>query len=143
MRVPIRVEFFAGGLRPVATVTLRSTEPHIFGFITAIIDTGSPTTILGSADVQRMRISQIQMQKLTGTEKEVNLGGAQLKTRLLPEAELSIDNKIKVKIPVQVPVKLIKGVPPPTIIGIDFLTEGKLRFSFDPCAKEAYLETPD
>lgn len=143
MRIPIRVEFFAGGLRPIATLTLRSETPHIFGFINAIIDTGSPTTIIGSADVQRMRISQIQMQKLTGEEKEVNLGGAQLKTRILPEAQLSIENKIKVKIPVQIPVKTVKGVPPPSIIGVDFLVAGRLKFFFDPNNKEAYLESSD
>ncbi len=80
MKIPIRVEFFAGGLRPITTLTLRSETPHIFGFVNAIIDTGSPTTILGGADIQRMRISQIQMQKLIGEEKEVNIGGAQLKT---------------------------------------------------------------
>lgn len=143
MRIPIRVEFFAGGLRPMATLTLRSEIPHIFGFINAIIDTGSPTTIIGSADVQRMRISQIQMQKLIGEEKEVNLGGAQIKTRILPEAQLSIENKIKIKIPVQIPIKVVKGIPPPSIIGVDFLIAGKLKFFFDPNSREAYLESFD
>jgi len=143
MKIPIRVEYFAGGLRPIATFTLKSTTPHIFSFVTAIIDTGSPNTILGSADVQRMRLSQIQMQKLIGEEKEVNLGGAQMKTRTLEEAELSLGGKLQVKIPVQVPVKLIKGSPPPSIIGVDFLLEGKLKFFFDPNKKEAYLETSE
>ncbi len=142
MRIPIKVEFFAGGLRPMVALILRSKTPHIFGFINAIVDTGSPSTILGSADVQKMRISQIQMQKLIGAEKEVNLGGAQMKTRSLPEAELSLKDKV-IKIPVQVPVKIIKGVPPPTIIGVDFLLEGKLKFFFDPSSREAYFETSD
>ncbi len=143
MRIPVKVEFFAGGLRPMVTCSLRSNEPRIFSFLNAIIDTGSPTTILGGSDVQRMRISQIQMQKLVGAEKEVNLGGAQMKTRDLPEAEIIIGNKINVKLPVKVPVKIIKGVPPPTIIGVDFLLAGKLKFFFDPAGKEAYLETGD
>ncbi|MBS3077355.1 hypothetical protein J4233_03720 [Candidatus Pacearchaeota archaeon] len=143
MRIPVRVEFFAGGLRPVVTLTIRSEIPHIFGFVNAVIDTGSPTTILGAGDVQRMRISQIQMQKLTGEEKEVNLGGAQIKTRILSEANLSVGEKLNVKIPVQIPVKITKGTPPPSIIGVDFLLEGKLKFLFDPNAKEAYLETSD
>jgi len=142
MRIPIRVEFFAGGLRPVVTLTLKSTTPRIFGFINAIVDTGSPSTILGSADLQKMRISQIQMRKLIGAEKELNIGGAQMKTRSLPEAELIIKDKV-VKIPVQVPVKVIKGVPPPTVIGVDFLLEGKLKFFFDPTNRESYLETED
>ena len=142
MRIPIRVENFAGGLRPMISCSLKSREPQIFGFINAIIDTGSPSTILGSADIQKMRISQVQMGKLVGAEREVNLGGAQMKTRLLQEAEIRISNKI-VKIPVQVPIKVIKGVPPPTIIGVDFLLEGKFKFFFDPSSKEAYLETQD
>lgn len=143
MKIPIRVEYFAGGLRPMITLTLRSEAPRIFGFVNAIIDTGSPTTILGCADMQRMRISQIQMQKFTGEEKEVNLGGAQMKTRILSQAEFSIGDKIKISIPIQVPVKLIKGTPPPTIIGVDFLVASKLKFIFDPSKKEAYLETVD
>lgn len=143
MKIPISVEFFAGGLRPLAVFTLKSDTPRIFGFVKAIIDTGSPTTILGGSDLQRMRISQIQMQKLEGQEREVNLGGAQLKTRILPEATLSIGDKIRVTIPIQVPVKIIRGVPPPTIIGVDFLIAAKARFCFDPGKREAYLEIDD
>ena len=143
MKIPIKVEFFAGGLRPLSTFTIKSETPHLFGFVKAIIDTGSPITILGGSDVQRMRISQVQMQKFTGEEKEVNLGGAQLKTRILQEAKLSVGDKIAVTIPVQVPVKILKGVPPPTIIGVDFLLAAKVKFCFDPSRKEAYLETFD
>ena len=73
--------------------------------------------------IQRMRISQVQMQKLLGEEKEVNLGGAQLKTRILPEAEFIIANKISIEIPVQVPVRIIQGNSLPVIIGIDFLLD--------------------
>lgn len=143
MRIPIKVEYFAGGLRPMAILTLRSVTPYIFGFVNAIIDTGSPTTILGGADKQRMRISEIQMQRLVGEEQEVNLGGAQIKTRILSEAELTLGGKVNVKIPIQIPIKIIKGIPPPTIIGVDFLLAGKLKFFFYPSAKEAYLETSD
>lgn len=143
MKIPVRVEYLAGGLRPMISFAFRSEDPHIFGFVTAIIDTGSPTTILGMADVQKMRISQVQMQKLIGEEKEVNLGGAQIKTRILPEAEICIGDKIKIKIPVQVPVKLQTGTPPPSILGVDFLLKGNLKFFFYPNAKEAYLETSE
>lgn len=143
MRIPIEVEFFAGGLRPLTALCLKAETPKLFGFISAIIDTGSPRTILGGADVEKMRISQIQMQKLVGKEEEVNLGGVQMKTRVLPDAQLIFGNNIRIKIPVLVPVKIIHGVPPPTILGVDFLSEGKLKFFFDPSNKEAYLESPD
>jgi len=143
MKILVRVEFFAGGIRPIITLCLRSENPSIFGFINAIIDTGSPTTIIGGADVQRLRISQIQMQKFIGEEKEVNLGGAQLKTRILLDADITVGGKKHIKLPIQVPVKIIKGTPPPSIVGIDFLLAGKFKFFFDPNSKEAYLETED
>ncbi|MBS3092502.1 hypothetical protein J4466_03725 [Candidatus Pacearchaeota archaeon] len=140
MKIPVRVEFFAGGLRPIVTVYIKSEIPKIFGVVSAIIDTGSPTTILGGGDIQRMRISEIQLGKLVGEYKELNIGGAQIKTRILPEAELMISGKKFKILDIQIPVKLIKGTPPPTILGIDFLLQGKLSFFFDPNRKEAYLE---
>ena len=143
MKIPVRVEFFAGGLRPLISVCIKSQTPKIFGFVNAIIDTGSPTTILGAGDIQRMRLSQIQMQKLTGAEKEVNLGGAQIKTRVLPEAELIFGGKNIKVYSVQVPTKLVRGTPPPTILGVDFLLQGKFSFFFNPDKKESYLEIED
>ncbi|MDP2673033.1 MAG: hypothetical protein Q8O84_04440 [Nanoarchaeota archaeon] len=143
MRIPVRVEFFAGGLRPVISVCIKSQEPKIFGIVSAIIDTGSPTTILGWGDIQRMRLSQVQIRKLEGAEKEINLGGAQIKTRVLPEAELIFgERNLKIS-SIQVPTKLVKGTPPPTILGVDFLLQGKFNFFFNPNKKESYLETGD
>lgn len=143
MRIPVRVEFFAGGIRPMITTYIRSQEPKFVGVVNAIIDTGSPTTVLGAGDVQRMRLSQVQMKKLTGIEKEINLGGAQIKTRVLPEVHLKIDgNNFNIS-NIQVPVKLVKGTPPPTILGVDFLLQGRLKFFFYPDKKESYLETED
>lgn len=140
MRIPVRVESFAGGLRPLIAICIQSKEPKFFGFVNAIIDTGSPTTILGAGDIQRMRLSQVQMGKLAGTEQEINLGGAQIKTRILPEVELKIVGENIKMSSIQVPVKLIKGTPPPTILGVDFLLQGKFSFFFNPNKKESYLE---
>ena len=121
MKIPVRVEFFAGGLRPIVTVYIKSEIPKIFGVVSAIIDTGSPTTILGGGDIQRMRISEIQLGKLVGEYKELNIGGAQIKTRILPEAELMISGKKFKILDIQIPVKLIKGTPPPTIQEFEYL----------------------
>jgi len=143
MKIPVRVDFFAGGLRPILSFAIKSEEPKMFGFINAVIDTGSPTTILSLNDVRKMRVSEIQMQKLTGPYKKVNLGGAQMETRLLPEAELNISGK-KIKLSlIQVPVSITKGDAPPTILGIDFLLAGKFKFFFDVNNLVSYLETED
>ena len=143
MKIPVRVDFFAGGLRPILSFAIKSEEPKMFCFINAVIDTGSPTTILSLNDVKKMRVSEIQMQKLTGPHKKVNIGGAQMETRLLPEAELNISGK-KIKLSlVQVPVIITKGDAPPTILGIDFLLAGKFKFFFDVNNLISYLETDD
>lgn len=140
MKIQVKVEHFAGGLRPMIVCSLRSKNPNMFGFINAIIDTGSPSTILGSSDVAKMRISQVQMRKFVGAEREINLGGAQMKTRILQNANIRIGNDIDIDLPVQVPTKVLKGVPPPTIIGVDFLQKANLGFFFHPNNKESYLE---
>ncbi len=88
-----------------------------------------------------MRLSQVQMRQLEGAEKEINIGGAQIKTRVLPEAELIFSGRnIKIS-SIQVPTKLVKGIPPPTILGVDFLLQGKFSFFFNPSKKESYLKT--
>ena len=143
MKIPVRVEFFAGGLRPLISICVKSQEPKIFGLVNAIIDTGSPTTILGWGDVQKIRLSQVQMKRLEGAEKEINIGGAQIKTRVLPEAELIFGGRNLKISSIQVPIKLVKGTPPPTILGVDFLLQGKFSFFFNPDKRESYLEVED
>ncbi|MBS3098707.1 aspartyl protease family protein [Candidatus Pacearchaeota archaeon] len=143
MRIPIKVEFFAGGVRPIVAFCLRSKQLNLFGFINAIVDTGSPTTILGMADVKKMRISQIQLAKLIGSKREINLGGAQMKTQILSDANITIGNLLNVTLPIQVPIELMEGVPPPSILGVDFLEKAKLKFTFDPANKESYFELND
>jgi len=74
-RVPLEVYHFADNIRIMAHFLLRCEEPKIFMPIRAIVDTGSPMTIIGPADIKRMRLSKIQLNKLEGRHKPINIGG--------------------------------------------------------------------
>jgi hypothetical protein len=53
MKIPLEVRDFAGGLRVMARFLIQSNNPHLFGSIESIVDTGSPTTILGFPDIKK------------------------------------------------------------------------------------------
>ena len=139
MRIPIKVCFFAGGLRAMVSFLLTSKEPHIFGFVNAIVDSGSPATILGDIDLKRMRISQIQLRKLVGKKEPLLLGGGKVKTRVLENAHLKLGD-YSIDVPIEVPVEETKGFSQTTILGVDFLLKTKFKFIFNPDKREAYFE---
>ena len=110
--------------------------------IKAIIDTGSPTTLIGLADMRRMRLSSIQTRKIEGKRGEVNIGGGKVETIKLMDMGLRIGNYIKTTLDVQFPLRG-KDANQPSLLGVDFLKKIKAKFSFDPTRKEAYLEIED
>ena len=73
-RVPLNVSFFAGGLRVLARFLFKSEEPNLVSFIEAVVDTGSPRTVIGSKDIAKMRLSKIQINKLEGRQRPIKLG---------------------------------------------------------------------
>jgi len=143
MRLPLQVHLFAGGLRAMTRFLLISKEPHIFGSIEAIVDTGSPTTVLGSPDLKRMRVSQIQLQKLESRKEQIAYGGGLVKTKILNGAQLKFGDYFECTMPIQIPVDEIKDCNQPTILGVDFMIQNKFKLVFDPIKKEAYFESSE
>ena len=143
MKIPLEVYYFAGGLRAMARFLLQSKEPHIFAPIEAIVDTGSPTTILGMLDIERMRISPLQLKKLESRKEPISYGGGEVETKILQEAKLKFGEHFECIMPVQIIVEKIDGRSQPTILGVDFLANNKLKFIFNPIKKEAYFESSE
>jgi len=143
MRIPLQVRDFAGGLRVMAQFLIRSEKPHLFGSIESIVDTGSPTTILGVPDTKRMRVSQIQLKELESRKEPHAYGGGQLKTKILRDAKLKFGEYFECEMDVQVPVEEVSECNQPTILGVDFMEKNKLKLIFDPFKKEAYFESSE
>jgi hypothetical protein len=140
-KIPLEVGYFADSLRVVAHFLLRSDEPHIFMPIRAIVDTGSPITLIGPLDIKRMRISKIQLQKLEGRNKPINIGGGQIITKVLEKAKLKFGDDLDIEMPIDFPISG-KSLQP-SLLGVDFMLKTRAKLIFDPNNREAYFEIED
>jgi len=111
---------------------LRYEDPHMFLPIQAIVDTGSPITILGIADLKRARVSFLQLKKLESRKEPIAMGGGQLNTKILRSAKLKFENLLESSLNILIPTEEVQGISPPTILGVDFLIENKLKLIFNP-----------
>jgi len=123
-------------------VILSFDNPKIFLPIKGVIDTGSPTTLIGISDMRRMRLSKIQLNKIISEKKEVNIGGGKVETILLGDMGLRVGNYIRTTLDVQFPLKG-EDAKQPSLLGVNFLEKIKANFYFNPSKKEAYLEIED
>ena len=103
-KIPLEVYYFADNLRIMAHFLLRCENPHIFMPIEAIVDTGSPITIIGPSDIKRMRLSKIQLNKLEGRHKPINIGGGQIFTKVLEKTKLKFGDVLDIEMPVNFPI---------------------------------------
>jgi len=127
----------------MAHLLIKSDTPHIFAPVEAIVDTGSPETILGMADIKKMRISLLQLNKLESRKKPIAFGGGRLKTKILQDAKLKFGEDFECVMSIQVPVDEITKCNQPTILGVDFMEKNKLKLVFDPTKRDAYFETSE
>ncbi len=110
--------------------------------IRAIVDTGSPVTLIGPLDMKRTRISKVQLGKLEGKHKPVNIGGGQIFTVALEKAKLKFGD-FEVEMPVDFPIKGEDNSLQPSLLGVDFMLKTKAKLIFNPSKKEAYFEIED
>jgi len=145
MQIPLQVGWFAGGLRIMAHFLIQCEHPHIFGSIRAIVDTGSPTTILGVMDLKRMRVSPIQLKNLETKKGTMAIEGGNLKTKLVKNAKISFSDIFKSEVlDVCAPFDSDDGgFCQVTILGVDFMEKNNLKLFFDPRGKSAYFEKDD
>ena len=139
-RIPLQVYNFPGDLRVMAHFLLRIEELSRFIPIRAIVDTGSPITLIGPLDTKRMRISKLQLNRLEGRHKPVNMGGGQIYTKIVDNSKLNFGTNLEVEMPIEFPIKDDDNPSQPSLLGVDFLLKTKSTLVFSPDKKEAYLE---
>ena len=139
-KIPLEVYNFAGSLRIMTHFLLKIDGLQHSIPINAIVDTGSPVTLIGPLDTKRMRLSKLQLEKLQGRNKPVNIGGGQIVTKILEGSKLRFNNIFEVEMPVDFPIKGEENPFQPSLLGIDFMLKTKARLFFDPTNKNAYFE---
>ncbi len=118
--------------------------------IDAVVDTGSPWTVVSTNDLLSTRLPLHTMQK----GPSLQLAGFKFFRYAIPNASLSFKTEtgelfkgVLSTMGALVPTKLDKKTLDdvrniPNIIGHDFLEENKLGFYFNVSTKTAYLEIP-
>ncbi|MFH1325834.1 MAG: hypothetical protein ABIH49_03660 [archaeon] len=142
-KVPLQVYYFADSLRPMAHFVLKSEELNFFIPVRAIVDTGSPITLVGNLDLRRMRLSPLQLKKLIGRHKPVNIGGGQVTTKILEKAKLKFGDNLETEMPVNFPISSRENFVQPSLLEVDFLLKTGAKLVFNPSKKEAYFEIDD
>lgn len=140
-RIPLQVYYFADSLRIMAHFLLRIEGLPLLP-VRAIVDTGSPITLIGPLDTKRMRLSKIQLGKLEGRNKPVNIGGGQIITKILKDSKLKFGSEFETEMPVEFPIK-DDNPNQPSLLGVDFMLKTKAALFFNADKREAYFEIDD
>jgi len=118
------------------------------GMIEALVDTGSPFTVLSTSDALKLKLPITKMR----SGEPVSVAGFRFFNHQLNNVTLVFrteDGKIftlsHLKVGVLIPTKIdkktleeVKHIP--SIIGNDFLEEHRFALHYDPARKLAYLE---
>lgn len=135
-------------------VNILSRQPHCFGSIRAVFDTGSPTTIISARDAVRLSIplnSLEQGEPIRGFGKG---GIPSKKIKRFVFAIRSTDNQIRnIEMPVHVAdLTTLRNMPQeyqahvmqiPTIIGMDFIRCAGMKLVIDSPNHKSYLESQE
>ena len=136
------------GKRPFPFVTFFLRTPHISKPVDALIDTGSPFTVLSTNDILSTRMSITKMQ----SGETVLLAGFRFFNHPIRDVTINFKTesnelfkvnlpKIGALIPTRFDKKTMNEVKHiPSIIGNDFLEDQKLALYFNPSAQVAYFE---
>jgi len=134
--------------KPFPFVTFFIKTPHISKPVDALIDTGSPFTVLSTNDILSTRMPITKMQ----SGETVSLAGHHFFNHPIKNVTLNFrtesDELFKVNLPTigsLIPTKIdkktmdeVKAIP--SIIGTGFLEDQKLALYFNPSAQTVYIE---
>jgi len=129
-------------------VSFVARSPRFFGVVEALIDTGSPFTVLSTLDAMKMRLPIKSMRKgesvsLAGFRFfKHNVKNASFTFRTQGDESISFEVKdLGILVPTKIDKKTLRDVEPiPSIIGNDFLEDHNLALFFNPSQKITYLE---
>jgi hypothetical protein len=135
-------------------VNILSRQPHSFGQIKAILDTGSPTTIISYLDALRLNV---HVSSADTGEPIAGFGKGHIPSKRIKKFTFALkSNKSQIKY-LEMPVNVVDIITLrnmhqdiqsntmriPTIIGMDFLRASKLKLVVDLEQHKSFLEAID
>jgi len=150
MIIPLIVHERYEGLKPFINCSVKI--PNFgFGFIEAFVDTGSPWTVLGPRDTNRIT-GRFLRKACSSRPRTIQFGGITVNGFPITNAIFRVrDNNNNL---ITIEPKIIYLLQPigkdkkrvqatlqlPSIIGMNTLLENRLKFNFDPFNKTSSLE---
>jgi len=150
MRVPLHVgKAYPGEERLFAFVSLmvRSLEYRVYGQVVAIVDSGSPRTVIAPKDAIKLNVP-FKILPLS-SPKELRVAGVILPAYCLKDVLIGLIDENRTLIRIKMSEMTVLNRPQqfrgeinhiPSIVGTDFLEDNKLAFHFDPYNKVAHLQ---
>lgn len=137
MQIPLKIQKIAGGDRLVLTVMIKVSR--FVRTINAIIDTGSPKSILCNTDFQLMKMPH---NILIDAEQKIDIGSQKgvVLYKINKPINLIIINKEKKPFEIEYPIFIAPSHQTPTIFGVDFLTKNNYVLHYDAANKIGYLD---
>jgi hypothetical protein len=93
--------------------------------------------------MKRMRISKVQLNAIEGPLNPIKIGGGNVQTKVLQDANIKFGNIFETEINVDFPVSGDEQINQPSLLGVDFLSKTNAKFFFNPSKREAYFEIGD
>jgi len=148
MRIPLIIRpAYPGEPRVYTFLTLAIRAMRVNGQITAIVDTGSPRTLIAPRDATYLKIPFKILPP--SSPKELRVAGFVLPAYSMKDVTLGFLDENKAMRRINMPIITVLGRPVPyraeiehlpSIVGTDFLEDNKFAFYFDPHNKISYLE---
>ena len=137
MQIPLKIQNIAGGDRLVLTFMIKVSR--FARTVNAIIDTGSPRSILCNAD---FRLMNMPHDILVDAEQKVDIGSQKgiVLYKINKPINLIMLNKEKKPFEIEYPIFIAPSHQTPTILGVDFLTKNNYVLHYDAVNKIGYLE---
>ena len=142
MEIPLQVRNVAESTRIVYRAFVSSDSLDMKGLVEFIVDTGSPITLISLKDRERMRISKIKMNSINVKNNPITIGGGEVNSKIIRDVIIRMGN-FSSEMPIQIVADSTGTSSHPSILGVDFLLENKLKLVFDPTNNKAFFESVD
>jgi hypothetical protein len=141
MKIPLAVSSIG---RITTVVSIQAA--HCFGFVTFVIDTGSPYTFLSEKDAARLKVP---LKELKPEKKLIGLGGKPFEILSFRQGRFNFkaeEGMFTVNWPIclrsyaERQKYIYSPEELPSILGTDFMKENKFLLFYDPSKSVAYFE---
>jgi hypothetical protein len=139
MKIPLAVSQIG---RITTVISIQA--PRCFGFVSFVIDTGSPYTFLSERDAEKLKIP---IRELETDKRLIGLGGKPFELMFFRQGKFNFRTEEGIIHSISWPIRLRNYAEQqkyreelPSILGTDFIKDNKFVLYYNPSGNIAYFE---